>query len=448
LWIGGDESCGGNAASSSAVARAASPRVGYRLKARISLDEQRLHYRGWRVTAASAVGLFCWSLPPYSFAVFLKPIAEELELSRAAVSSLFGAAALSVAITSGPVGYLIDRVGGRAVILPFLALAGTAFALRALLEPPLWPFVLLFALSGVAGVGSSPVGYARLLSTWFDRRRGLALGIAIAGGALGAIVHPVLAETLIRELGWRRAHVVLGSLMLAIGLPAIALFVRPRPEPRSVGPLTNAATPGVSVVEGIRSPVFWIVAVVLLCDAVANSSLAIHLSALLTDRGLAPRESALALSAMGSAAFVGRLSTGWMLDRFFAARVSFGLLLATAAGVALLSSANTFGVAVLGAFLVGFGMGGEADVTPFLLSRYFGLRSFSTLYGLSYAAVGLAWAIGPVMMGRTFDATGSYAPQLSRLVVMLLAAAALMLMLPRYTASPWLISPPAKPSRL
>jgi MFS family permease len=412
------------------------------------LEEQHLHYRGWRVTAASAVGLFCWSLPPYSFAVFLKPIAEDLDLSRAAVSSLFGAAALSVAITAGPVGYLIDRVGGRIVILPFLALAGIAFALRALLEAPLWPFVILFALSGIVGVGSSPVGYARLLSTWFDRRRGLALGIAIAGGALGAIVHPVLAEALIREMGWRNAHVVLGGLMLAVGLPVVALFVRPRQEGRSTDAVTGEAAPGVSALEGLRSPVFWVVAVVLLCDAVANSSLAIHLSALLTDRGLAPRESALALSAMGTAAFVGRLSTGWLLDRFFAARVSFGLLLATAAGVALLSSATTLGVALPGAFLVGFGMGGEADVTPFLLSRYFGLRSFSTLYGLSYTAVGLAWAIGPVLMGRTFDATGSYAPQLARLVAMLLAAATLMLTLPRYTASPWLISPPAKPSRL
>jgi MFS family permease len=400
------------------------------------MDESQVSRQGWRVVAASAVGLFFWSLPPYSFAVFLKPIAEDLHLSREAVSSMFSGGPLMAALSAAPVGYLLDRLGARPIVIPFLAIAGCAFALRALIEPPLWPFFFLFALSGAAGVGASPIGYARLVSTWFDRQRGLALGVAIAGGALGAIVHPSAAEALIRAIGWRSAHVVLGGLVLLVGLPVVVMFVKPRPVRQSIRPGVDSALSGASFGEGVRSPVFWVLAVVLLCDSIANSSLSVHLSALLTDRGLSASHGAAALSAMGAAALVGRISAGWLLDRYFAPRVSFGLLVITAAGIFVLASARTFEAAMAGALLVGFGMGGEYDVTPYLLTRYFGLRAFSTLYGLSYAAVGVAWAIGPILMGRAFDATGSYEPHLLRLAVALLGVSALMLLLPRYAAPP------------
>src|SRR5689334_23705269 len=111
---------------------------------------------------------------------------------------------------------------------------------------------------------------------------------------------------------------------------------------------------------------------------------------------------------MGLASLGGRLATGWLLDRFFAARVSFWLLSAAAVGTFLLAGAHSFPVGVVAAALIGFGSGGELDVTPYLLSRYFGLRSISTLYGFSWMALGFSGIVGPILMGRAFDATGSY----------------------------------------
>lgn len=394
-------------------------------------SERAWRYAGWRVALASAVGLFCWSVPPFSFAVFLKPLADEFGWSRQSVSAVFGVSALVAATFSALVGAVIDRVGARAVVLPCLTAAGVSFAMRAAIEPPFWHVIVLFALTGLVGLGTGPVAYGRLLATWFDERRGQALGVAMAGAALGAMVHPPLAQALINAAGWRAAHVALASVMLGLGVPTVFLLLRSRPplEPSRSACVT---APGASVREALRTRMFWMLAAVVLCDSVANGSLTVHLPALLSDRGVSPAQSALALSAMGAAAFLGRLSSGWLLDRFFAPYISVTLLLLSAAGLTLLTAATSVVGGASAAALVGFGMGGEADVTPYLLTRYFGLRAFSTLYGVMFMATAIAWAVGPALMGRAYDAAGTYAPHLVRLTAMLLAAASVMLALPRY----------------
>jgi predicted MFS family arabinose efflux permease len=157
-----------------------------------------------------------------------------------------------------------------------------------------------------------------------------------------------------------------------------------------------------------------------------------HLSPLLTDRGISGRDAALALSVLGAASLAGRLTTGLLLDRFFGPRVSLVLLVGVAGGIQLLSSAHTPATAIAAAALIGFGLGGEADITPYLLTRYFGLRSFSTLYGFTWTAYATAGAIGPIIMGRAFDLTGSYALFLTWLAAACLCSALLMLVMPRY----------------
>jgi hypothetical protein len=128
----------------------------------------------------------------------------------------------------------------------------------------------------------------------------------------------------------------------------------------------------------------------------------------------------------------GRIGTGWLLDRFFAPWVSFALLAMAALGVFLLSSASSLGAGVLAAVLIGFSMGGEADVIPFLVARYFGLRSFSVLYALTWTFYAIAGAIGPVLMGTAFDASGSYTALLLWIAGAIIVVAPLMLILPRY----------------
>ena len=169
--------------------------------------------------------------------------------------------------------------------------------------------------------------------------------------------------------------------------------------------------------------------------SIAFNGVVVHIVSLLTDRGVASASAALVLSMMGAAGLAGRLITGWLIDRFRANYVSAALLALAAAGIFLLSSTASLNTALGAAAMIGFGMGGELDVTPFLLSRYFGLRSLSALYGVAWMAMGGGAAIGPLVMGRAFDASGSYDTMLANLAATTLFVALLMLTLPVYRAA-------------
>ena len=395
------------------------------------MDESRLSHPGWRVAGAYGAGVFFSTLPFYAFAVFLKPLASELGESRQAVAAAYGAMAAVAALAAPLVGLLLDRRSARSIAAPALALTGCAFASLAAFSPQLGSLYVIFVLLGLGASGGSALAYSRAVSAWFDRRRGLALGLVMSGGALGGMLHPPAAQALIRLFGWRTAYLVLGGVIFVAGVPIVGLFVRECAATRAgTGAALLEPVAGATVAEALRSRVFWILVIVVFGSTLASNGAIVHLSALLTDRGVAAGRAALAVSAMGGASLAGRLATGWLLDRFSAPRVSFALLALAAAGTALLAGAHSFAAGALAAALIGFGIGGELDVTPYLLARTFGLRSISTLYGLTWTALGLAGAAGPILLGRAFDATGSYTLRFLQLAAGTLAVAALMLTLP------------------
>jgi predicted MFS family arabinose efflux permease len=315
------------------------------------------------------------------------------------------------------------------VVGPGFALSGTAFGSLALLTPRLWHLYAVFATLGVATAATSALAYTRAVSSWFDRRRGLALAVVIAGGGVGGIVHAPAAEALIRIAGWRRAYLTLGALLVVVGVPTVVGLIRERSAERAGA---EARPAGVPVATALRSSTFWALVLVVFGVTLAGNGAIVHLSALLTDRGVPPGRAALAVSAMGGASLAGRLLTGWLLDHYRAARVAFTLVALAALGTFVLSGARSFGMGLLAAALVGFGIGGELDVVPYMLTRYFGLRAVSTLYGFTWTALGCAGAVGPVLLGSAFDATGSYEAVLLPFAAAMLAVAAPLLALPPY----------------
>lgn len=395
--------------------------------------EHSIRYAGWRVTAAaSACVLVSFaSLFIYTFTIFLKPLAAEFGWSRQAISAGFGIAALSVAACSPFLGLLLDRYPARRIIIPCMIVFGSAFASLALLTRHIWHLYAVFLVLGIVGNGTAHLAYSRVLTTWFEQRRGLAFSVLLGGGALGAIVLPPIAQSLIDTFGWRAAFAILGVAVLAVGLPCGS---RVRERPNAVHAVAAPVT-GASLGEGLRSRIFWIVIAELFLISISQNGAITHLSALLTDRGVTPSGAALAVSSMGGAILGGRLITGWLLDRFFAPRVAVCLFALSALGTFMLAGAHTAPAGMASAALIGFGMGGEGDVTPYLLSRYFGLRSFSTFYGLSWTAYAIAGAVGPIVMGRAFDLTGSYSALLIQLGLATLVASSLLLFLPRYRMS-------------
>ena len=235
-------------------------------------DESSLRYEGWRVAAAAGVGVFVSfaSVAVYTFGIFLKPLADEFSWSRESVSAAFGIAAMTVAVCSPPLGQLLDRFPPRRIILPAVAVFGLAFASLSWLTANLWHLYAVFFVLGVVGNGTAQMAYSRAVSSWFERRRGMALSIVMAGGAIGAIVLPPATGSLIDSVGWRQAFLAVGLMVLVIGLPTVARFIRERPAiERDPGAAGGAA--GTTVAEGVRSRVFWIVVVVLFFSSIAQN---------------------------------------------------------------------------------------------------------------------------------------------------------------------------------
>jgi MFS family permease len=375
---------------------------------------------------ACAVGAFCASSPYQSFSVFLRPVTEDLGWSREAAAASFGTMALLAAAAAAPVGRLLDRHGVRRIVLPSLTALGIAVASMSMLTPSLTHFYLVSAVIGLATIGTSPVAYSRAIFSWFDVRRGRALGLMLAGPALAQVVMPGLATLLIAGVGWRGAWLTIGVIVVAAGVPIVAGSLRERDA--AVPSAANSG--GALVIEAVRSRLFWTLIAVIFGSGLLISGFIVHGAALLTDRDFTAAQAALVISIYGASNLAGRLLTGAVLDRHPAPRVAAVLLTVLAAGAVVLSRAHAMETAIAAAILVGLGAGGEMDINPYLLSRYFGMRSLSTLYGFNWMALGVASTIGPVMMGRAFDATRSYESVLVTLAVVTLGAAALMLTLP------------------
>ncbi len=396
--------------------------------------EGSIHYPGWGVCLAAFVGVMVSfaAIMPYTFSLFLEPLSKAFGWHREAISSAFGIAAITVAVFSPGIGMLLDRFPPRRIILPSIVVFAFAYMSLSLLTPNITRFYLTYFVLGVVGNGTAQLSYTRAVLTWFQKHRGLALALVLTGSGTGSIVIPVITQSVIHHYGWRSAYVALGCIAL-LGLPLTALLVRNRPSNTAHSDQTFSA--GVSVGRALRGVVFWILAIIIMLEAFGSNGLLSHLAALLTERGISAETAALSLSVMGATGIVGRLTTGLLLDRYFAPYVSTFMLAVASAGTFTLTTAATAPTALLGTALIGYGLGSESDVVPYLIARYFGRKHFAALYGLSWTAYAVGGATGPVVVGRFYDRYGMYQPRLVfALALTTVAGAALSLLLPRYPA--------------
>ena len=288
-------------------------------------------------------------------------------------------------------------------------------------------FTLMFALAEMTSAIQTPLGYAKAISAWFDRRRGLALGIAMSGVGLGAFVVPQLAERLIERVGWRGAYVGLGLLTFVIAFPAVALWIRePRPGEGERGAAAPIALPlGHTVREAARTARFWMLGAAFFLVAVAINGSAAHIVPLLTDHGLSAASATATLAIFGLATMSGRLLAGFLVDRIFAPYVATFFFLAPIAGFAFLASATGM-LPAAGVVLMGMGLGTEIDLIAFLVTRYFGQRAFGQIYGYFFMIFGLGSSFGRFLAGLIFDLTGSYTPALIGAALALVVAVILV----------------------
>lgn len=375
----------------------------------------------------------------YSFSVFFRPLMQEFHIGRAAVSLAFTLMAVTGALCATPTGWLIDRYGPRRVILIGTAIFGSVLMANRLFSGSIAQFYCFYMVLGLSILGVSPIPFASLVSHWFDRLRGLALGLTMLGIGLGAVIMPTVAQTLIARFGWRTAYSILGASVLLICWPVVAFLVKEKPK--DFGLLSqgdSAKTDGIeNIRQGLttrdawRSRDFWLMALAFTLVSASVQGCVVHLAPMIGDRNLGTRAAALGSSLVGAAVMIGRVGTGYLLDRTHAARLASVLFAVSALGMPLLLLGNR-PAAFTAAFLVGLGLGSEVDLIPYLTSRYFGLLDFGKVYSSVFAAFVLAGALGPLIMGAGYDRTGSYTEPLVGFFLAILLAAVLMTRLGPY----------------
>jgi predicted MFS family arabinose efflux permease len=373
-------------------------------------EESSVRYVGWQVAAAAFVGVMLSFAPivPYTFSLFLAPLHAAFGWQRQAISGTFAVAAITVALVSPGIGVLLDRFAPRRIILPSILIFSVALASLSLLGPNIKRYYLTYFIIGLVANGTAQFAYTRTMLTWFKQHRGFALALILTGSGVGSILIPPLTQWVITNHGWRNAYLMLGSIAL-FGLPLTALMVRNRPV--TLHRVDESLASGVTIGAALRSLPFWIMAAIIMLSAFGENGLVTNLAALLTEHGVTAQAAALALSVKGGAGIIGRLCTGFLIDRMPAQRIQTMILLLSATGTAILAYSGTSALALLGSALLGIGLGSEADVAPYLLARYFGRKHFSVLYGLTWTAYAIGGATGPMVIGHLYDRAGSYQPR-------------------------------------
>jgi predicted MFS family arabinose efflux permease len=401
------------------------------------LTESSIRYPGWGVCVAAFIGVMVSfaAIMPYTFSLFIEPLAKAFGWHREAISSAFGIAAITVAVFSPGIGTLLDRFPPRRIILPSILVFAAAYASLSLLTPNISRFYLTYFVLGVVGNGTAQLAYTRAVLTWFQKHRGLALALVLTGSGTGSILIPLITQAVINQYGWRSAYLALGCIAL-LGIPLTALLIRNRPLP--IAQVDHHFQSGVSIGSALRSSIFWIFAVMIMLEAFGSNGLISHLAALLTERGISAQSAALALSVMGASGILGRLTTGLLLDRFFAPYIAALMLAISGLGILMLTNAATALVALSGTALMGYGLGSEADVVPYLIARYFGRKHFAALYGLTWTAYAVGGATGPIVVGHFYDRAGMYQSRMvAALALTCIVGAMLSFLLPRYPAEPY-----------
>ena len=397
----------------------------------------------WWIVAASVCGLLVGLGPinTFAFGVFLKPVTAELGIGRGAFgTALFGGFLMST-LGTAMLGWALDRWGTRRVMIPGLLLCACALSLQSMLQPNvLWIYVSL-GINGLVFACQSPLPYGNVVAQWFDRERGLALGIAMAGVGLGAIVVPQYATSLIAHFGWRLAYLGIGAAVLIVAWLPVSIFLReppgflPKPQrAQAAGSKLAAASaiPGTLARDGFKTWRFWSLTLAFFLSVVAINGSLTQIVALLTDRGISQGLAVSALSGAGLALIVGRVFSGWCLDRYWGPYVALIFFLIPMAGIALLVSGVNGMVPLAGAVLCGLGIGADVDLMAFFVSRYFGMKEYAKLYGVMLSLFTLANGVGPALSGLSFDRWHSYTPIFIVYEVLLAIACAQFLRLPAY----------------
>lgn len=402
---------------------------------RVSRGEWR---QSWTLVLAASIGFSFFSIMLAATGLFIGPLGKEFGWSRTLLSTGPSIATLMTAVLSPFCGALIDRYGSRRLVLPGVLLTICSIASFSLASGSATQWIVLWVIFGLVAVTIKSTAWTAAVLGVFKKSKGLALGMTLAGTAVAQAIVPPLANWLITEFGWRAAYVWIafgwGGLTFVLSL---FFFVDGRDNHKS-GAKKNAAThdptlSGLTSRQALSDRALWQVAVSNFVVMALTMGLTIHLFPILTEAGVTRERAAWLVSLAGVAGIIGKLTTGYLLDRFRPNWVG-GITLGFAAFAFLLLLENVTSpfFIVLAMLINGYAAGTKTQITGFLTASYGGMRNFGKIYGVMAALMALASGVGPLLAGSIYDFSGGYGPFLVLGTVGCVLGGLLMITLPAY----------------
>jgi MFS family permease len=370
----------------------------------------------------SIVGLALWGLPYYydfmvrQFGWTRAQVTSGNALSKLVVGPLFGFAA----------GWLVDRFGPRRLMMAGILMAGAALIGLGTVSS-LGMFYFFYFFNALGYVCGGPLPNQVLLTRWFERSRGKAMGIAYVGIGLGGAAVPWISHFLVEHFGWQGALRSLGFLMIIIAFP-MAFFVKEpqvslRPAQVNFGDHWGSA---------FKSAPFYLLIVGSMCSIAAVSGTQQNLKLFLTlDAHYGQGQAARILSLVLASSMMGRLLMGWLADRFPKKYVMLLIYLLVASAIPFLFLAGVPVLMYAFAILFGVGLGGDYMIIPLITAEIFDARLLGRLLGIILTAGGIAEAVAPWIVGHIRDVTGSYSNGFLFLIATSLLGAAVVAFLPK-----------------
>ena len=392
------------------------------------VDGFREFYYGWIIVAVSLVSLAFWIGIRSSFSIFYVVLLEEFPWNRGESAGVQSVAFIAYTIMAPLVGGLIDRFGPRRVIVPGILLLSLGLTLCATIETLSGFYVLYGVVMGAAITSISIVSYSALLAHWFEKKRGLASGIAVSGMGLGTFFFVQLSQWVILEWGWRMTFVVLGVLVLIILLPLNAIFLRHKPtelgrsidglrrenSPVDTGsyPMARKAPEADWTIRNVwRSGRFWALMAFTFLSIFGIFTIVVHNVKFLVDQGVNKMTAAFIFAMVGVVSTVFRIFWGWLSDRIGREMTfTLGMLCACMGAGSLLLLEAMEAKGFIYPFFIFFGMGWAVTAPIFIsvAADLFKGKAFGLIYGIVEGGVGIAAAFGAWFGGFIFDRTQSY----------------------------------------
>jgi len=386
-----------------------------------NLPQKPKVFYGYWVVVAAFFCVFIWSgCGPYAFSLFIKPLQAGLDWGRGEIMAAFTIFFLVVGVASPFIGRLVDHYGARIVISIGALIAGLGFVLLSLMHS-LWYFYIGWAVVGLGGAATGPVPATAIVSNWFKKRRGTAIGIMSIGvGAGGLVLAPLIGGYLIPNFGWRSSYLALALLTWVI-VPLALLVIKTKPTdiglyPNGIeAPDVNQASPstakGLTLRIALATPALWLIVVSFLTSAISQGGIIQSQVPYLEDIGFPVAVAAGALGGVGLGSLIGKFSFGWLCDRIpakYACSIGLGFQLV---GIIILMSvepASPLAIIWLYAIVMGVGAGSWLPTMSMLISTNFGLTAYGTIYGMVALAWSTGMATGPLIAGYMYDTMGTY----------------------------------------